>query len=107
MNNTFTILVSTFLVGFVGYKTLSRNTDIHFEKVDEKIRLEPIIEEKDDELIKSLYEEELNRLATNLVDDIINQVCISLINEDNSSTTSYDICSICSTCSSFLNVEVD
>ncbi len=107
MNNSFTILASAFLVGFVGYKTLSRNTDIHFEKVDKKIKLEPIIEEKDDELIKSLYDEQLNKLSRELVDDMIRQVCIELNDEYESNSMSYDICSICSTCSSFIDVEVD
>ena len=99
MNNTFALISSVFLVGFVGYKTLSKNTDIHFEKVDKKL----------DTIEKDFYEEELDKLSRELVDDIINQVCISLMIESiNSPTTSYDVCSICSSCSSFIEVsEVD
>ena len=98
MNNTFTILASTFLVGFVAYNSLSKNTDIHFDKVDKKI-------EKEETIIDLLYDEQLDKLSRELVDDIIANIVLDLINE--SDDNSYDICSICSTCSSFIDVEVD
>ncbi len=95
-NNILTILASSFLVGFVAYNSLSKNTDIHFDKI-----------EKEDIIVKDYYEEDLDKLAKELIDNIINQVCIELNDEYESNSMSYDICSICSTCSSFLNVEVD
>ncbi len=102
-NHSLVLLLTTSILGLVGYNLYNK----------EKRELLPIIEEEkiftDINIEKLLYEEELEKLAKELVDDIIKDVCdnIKEVEEsDTESSTFYDVCSIDSS-SSFMNVEVD
>ncbi len=74
MNNSLTLLGSTFILGFVLFN-LSKTKE-----------LLPIINEKeiltDTNIKKLLYEEELTRMANDLVNDIIKDVCDNIKEEE-------------------------
>lgn len=70
--NSYSFILCSLLVGYVGYKSLSKYSDIEFKKQD-----------------KLLYDNEIELIASELVDKIINDVVKELEEQDNLSEDSF------------------